>query len=111
DCQLFGAITGIGDDYFIAIGVSVIFERAEDVEEEWVLHVGRDHTQRPALTSGQRLSVNVRIILEFGYGFQDTRSGRAFDTDRIVEYARYRGSRNTCKLSNFLQTHRNEPST
>jgi hypothetical protein len=58
-----------------------------NVEEERVLHVGDDHTDGPALASGQAAGVEVGVVLQFFDSLGDSRARGILDDTGIVQDA------------------------
>lgn len=72
---------------------SRILEAADDLGEEGVGDVGDDQAEEVAAAGGEAAGVDVFVVVEMSYDFEDALACRTGDVDAVVEDARYRGER------------------
>src|SRR5689334_4319043 len=85
--------------------MGIRFERAVDIQEKWILHVGDDDAENPALSAGERARVQIRVVVQLLGGLQYARACGGFDDLEIIEDAGDRGCRNTGFLGHGIQIH------
>src|SRR5215831_5194280 len=103
--ELFRTVVSIRDNDFEATGVSVGFQRAIDVQEKRILHVGNDDPQNAALASSERTRVQVWMVVELFGSLQHARARRGFDNFKVVEDARNRGRGDSRFLGDSIKIH------
>ena len=71
------------------VSIGVGFLCSEDIEGERIFEIANDHSQRSALTASQRARMEIGMVAELLYRFQNANARPLFDIDTIVQHPRY----------------------
>src|SRR5690242_7070923 len=103
-------VIGISDEHLVAVCVRLLFQHAENIEEEGIFEVRNDQAKRSAYPARKRPGMHVGVIFQFLDRLQHTCACAAFDDTDVVQNTGNGGGRNTRTSGYIFQAHPVRPS-